>query len=99
MLPPRARDGATTPWRANRVRASLRDEDASCVFRPRRSSEWERDRSPGREAASTGGIRLGLVEKRVRNGGGAMPPISSVLSDREIAVVAHYVVEQIAPKG
>jgi mono/diheme cytochrome c family protein len=33
------------------------------------------------------------------NGGGAMPPFSGVLSDREIGAVAHYVVEQMGPKG
>jgi mono/diheme cytochrome c family protein len=42
---------------------------------------------------------LDQVEKQVRNGGGAMPPFSSVLSDAEIDAVAHYVVEQIAPKA
>jgi mono/diheme cytochrome c family protein len=42
---------------------------------------------------------LAKVEKQVRNGGGAMPPFSDVLSDQEIDTVAHYVVEQIAPKG
>jgi alcohol dehydrogenase (cytochrome c) len=42
---------------------------------------------------------LAQVEKQVRNGGGAMPPFSGVLSDEEIDVVAHYVVEQIGPKG
>jgi mono/diheme cytochrome c family protein len=42
---------------------------------------------------------LDQVEKQVHNGGGAMPPFSGVLSDEEIGVVAHYVVEQIAPKG
>ena len=42
---------------------------------------------------------LAQVEKQVRNGGGAMPPFSDVLSDKEIATVANYVVEQIAPKG
>jgi mono/diheme cytochrome c family protein len=41
---------------------------------------------------------LAQVEKQVRNGGGAMPPFSDVLSDEQIAAVAHYVVEQIAPK-
>jgi mono/diheme cytochrome c family protein len=42
---------------------------------------------------------LAAVEKQVRNGGGAMPPFANVLSDEEIDTVAHYVVEQIAPKG
>ena len=42
---------------------------------------------------------LAKVEKQVRNGKGAMPPFKSVLSGEEIDVVAHYVVEQIAPKG
>jgi mono/diheme cytochrome c family protein len=41
---------------------------------------------------------LAQVEKQVRNGGGAMPPFSGVLSDEEIDTVARYVVEQIAPK-
>ena len=39
------------------------------------------------------------VEKQVRNGGGAMPPFSDVLSDEEIDTVAQYVVDEIAPKG
>jgi mono/diheme cytochrome c family protein len=38
------------------------------------------------------------VEKQVRNGGGTMPPFPGVLSAEEIDAVAHYVVEQIAPK-
>jgi mono/diheme cytochrome c family protein len=42
---------------------------------------------------------LAKVEKQVRNGGAVMPPFKSVLSGEEIDVVAHYVVEQIAPKG
>jgi quinohemoprotein ethanol dehydrogenase len=42
---------------------------------------------------------LARVEEQVRNGGGAMPPFADVLSDEEIGTVAHYVVEQIAPKG
>jgi mono/diheme cytochrome c family protein len=42
---------------------------------------------------------LALVKRQVTNGGGAMPPFSGVLSDKQIDVVAHYVVEQIAPKG
>jgi alcohol dehydrogenase (cytochrome c) len=42
---------------------------------------------------------LSQVEKQVRNGGGPMPPFAGVLSDKEIDAVAHYVVEQIAPKG
>jgi mono/diheme cytochrome c family protein len=42
---------------------------------------------------------LARVEEQVRNGGGAMPPFANVLSDAEIDTVAHYVVEQIAPKG
>jgi mono/diheme cytochrome c family protein len=41
---------------------------------------------------------LARVEKQVRNGGGAMPPFSDVLSDEEIDTVAKYVVEEIAPK-
>jgi mono/diheme cytochrome c family protein len=41
---------------------------------------------------------LARVEEQVRNGGGAMPPFANVLSDAEIDTVAHYVVEQIAPK-
>jgi mono/diheme cytochrome c family protein len=41
---------------------------------------------------------LAQVEKQVRNGGGAMPPFSDVLSDKEINTVANYVVEEIAPK-
>jgi alcohol dehydrogenase (cytochrome c) len=42
---------------------------------------------------------LALVKRQVNNGGGAMPPFSGVLSDKQIDVVAHYVVKQIAPKG
>ena len=42
---------------------------------------------------------LDQVEMQIRHGGGAMPPFSGVLSDQEISTVAHYVVEQIAPKG
>jgi mono/diheme cytochrome c family protein len=42
---------------------------------------------------------LARVEMQVRNGGGAMPPFSGVLSDKEIDVVAGYVVKQIAPRG
>jgi mono/diheme cytochrome c family protein len=42
---------------------------------------------------------LARVEEQVRNGGGAMPQFANVLSDAEIDTVAHYVVEQIAPKG
>ena len=42
---------------------------------------------------------LAKVEKQVLNGKGAMPPFKGVLSGEEIDVVAHYVVEQIAPKG
>lgn len=42
---------------------------------------------------------LAQVKRQVHNGGGAMPPFSGVLSAKEIDVVAHYVVQQIAPKG
>jgi quinohemoprotein ethanol dehydrogenase len=42
---------------------------------------------------------LAQVKRQVNNGGGAMPPFSGVLSDKEIDAVAHHVVEQIAPKG
>jgi len=42
---------------------------------------------------------LDQVENQIRHGGGAMPPFSGVLSEQEIGTVAHYVVEQIAPKG
>lgn len=42
---------------------------------------------------------LAKVEKQVRNGGSVMPPFKGVLSGAEIDAVAHYVVEQIAPKG
>jgi alcohol dehydrogenase (cytochrome c) len=41
---------------------------------------------------------LDQVEHQGRNGGGAMPPFGDVLSDQEIETVAHYVVEQLAPK-
>jgi mono/diheme cytochrome c family protein len=41
---------------------------------------------------------LDQVEEQVRNGGGAMPPFSDVLSDQEIQTVARYVVQQLAPK-
>jgi alcohol dehydrogenase (cytochrome c) len=41
---------------------------------------------------------LDEVEHQVRNGGGAMPPFGDVLSDQQIQAVAHYVVEQLAPK-
>ena len=44
-------------------------------------------------------VSLAKVEKQVRNGGTVMPPFKGVLSGEEIDVVAHYVVEQIAPKG
>jgi mono/diheme cytochrome c family protein len=54
-------------------------------FPPRPSGRMRR-RHPG---------HLALVEKQVRNGGGAMPPFAGVLSDRQIDLVAHYV----APKG
>jgi quinohemoprotein ethanol dehydrogenase len=43
--------------------------------------------------------KLARVEKQIRNGGGAMPPFEGVLSNKQIDVIAHYVVEQIAPKG
>jgi hypothetical protein len=36
---------------------------------------------------------------QIRHGGGAMPPFSGVLSAAQIDAVAHYVVEQIAPKA
>jgi mono/diheme cytochrome c family protein len=42
---------------------------------------------------------LAKVEKQVRNGKGVMPSFSNVLTDEQIDTVAHYVVEQIAPKG
>jgi mono/diheme cytochrome c family protein len=42
---------------------------------------------------------LAKVEKQVRNGGSVMPPFKGVLSDEQIDTVAHYVVEQIAPRG
>lgn len=42
---------------------------------------------------------LAKVEKQVREGKGVMPSFANVLSDEEIDTVAHYVVEQIAPKG
>ena len=42
---------------------------------------------------------LAQVKRQVHNGGGAMPRFSGVLSAKEIDVVAHYVVQQIAPKG
>jgi mono/diheme cytochrome c family protein len=42
---------------------------------------------------------LAKVEKQVRNGGAVMPPFKGVLSGEQIDTVAHYVVEQIAPKG
>jgi mono/diheme cytochrome c family protein len=42
---------------------------------------------------------LSRVEQQVRNGGGAMPAFSGQLSDAEIAAVAHYVVDELAPKG
>jgi mono/diheme cytochrome c family protein len=53
---------------------------------------------PNLQTSSVAG-HLDQVETQVRNGGGAMPPFSRVLSDQEISTVAHYVVEQIAPKG
>jgi mono/diheme cytochrome c family protein len=42
---------------------------------------------------------LAKLEKQVRNGGAEMPHFKGVLSDEQIDAVAHYVVEQIAPKG
>lgn len=42
---------------------------------------------------------LAKVEKQVRNGGSVMPPFKGVLSGADIDAVAHYVVEQIAPRG
>jgi quinohemoprotein ethanol dehydrogenase len=42
---------------------------------------------------------LPKVEKQVREGKGVMPSFANVLSAEEIDTVAHYVVEQIAPKG
>ena len=44
-------------------------------------------------------VSLAKVEKQVRNGGTVMPPFKGVLSGAEIDAVAHYVVEQIAPRG
>ena len=41
---------------------------------------------------------LAQVTRQIRNGGGAMPSFSGVLSDQKIDVIARYVVEQIAPK-
>ena len=42
---------------------------------------------------------LAAVEAQIRHGGGAMPPFSGVLSAVQIDAIAHYVVEQIAPKA
>jgi mono/diheme cytochrome c family protein len=53
---------------------------------------------PNLQTSSVAG-HLDQVEAQIRHGGGAMPPFSGVLSDQEIGTVAHYVVEQIAPKG
>jgi mono/diheme cytochrome c family protein len=36
-------------------------------------------------------------ETGFRNGGGGMPSLADVLSDKEIDTVVRYVVEQIAP--
>jgi mono/diheme cytochrome c family protein len=42
---------------------------------------------------------LAAVEAQIRHGGGVMPAFSGVLSKAQIDAVAHYVVEQIAPKA
>lgn len=42
---------------------------------------------------------LSQVKSQIEGGGGAMPPFSGVLTAEEIDVVAHFVVEEIAPKG
>jgi mono/diheme cytochrome c family protein len=63
-------------------------------MRPARLQSLLRNRGKATRAEN-----LARVEKQVRNGGGAMPPFSGTLSDKEIDVVAAYVVEQIAPRG
>jgi mono/diheme cytochrome c family protein len=37
--------------------------------------------------------------EQIRNGSGPMPPFKDKLTDAQIRALAHYVTEEIAPRG
>lgn len=64
-------------------------------MRRARSLSWV----DGNRQKSSVAEHLAAVEAQIRHGGGVMPAFSGVLSKAQIDAVAHYVVEQIAPKA